>query len=178
MFNLSASRRIALWHLPLILLGLTMLLPLVFMFTTALSAPGEAMRATDSLSGMLVPRSWRWGNFLEVWRVVPFLRYYLNSLIVAFCVTVGQVLTSAMAAYAFARLQWPGRDKLFVAYLATMMVPHSVTMIPNFIAMKVIPELLHGVIPSVDWLALRHVTPDIASPVIGHFCRVWTVISR
>ena len=164
----SLARRTALWHVPLVLFGVTMLLPLVFMFSTALSVPGESMRATDSLTGMVLPRAWRWDNFAEVWRVVPFLRYYVNSLLVAICVTAGQVLTSAMAAYAFARLRWPGRDRLFLAYLATMMVPHSVTMIPNFIAMKTLPELCSGVWPTVDWMALRHLTPSLASPVVGH----------
>ncbi len=146
----------ALWHVPLVLLGTTFLLPLAFMLTTALSAPGEAMRATDSLVGMLWPQSWRWENFAEVWQVVPFLRYYVNSLLVALVVTGGQVFTSACAAFAFSRLRWTGRDKLFLAYLATMMVPHSVTMLPNFVAMKILPEWLAIALPNIDWMALRY----------------------
>lgn len=146
-----------LWHIPLILLGVTFLLPLAFMLATALSRPGEAMQATDSFTAMLWPRSWQWENFAEVWRVVPFLRYYANSLFVAVVVTCGQVFTSACAAYAFSRLRWPGRDKLFLAYLATMMVPHSVTMLPNFVAMKILPEWLTAVLPGIDWLAMRYI---------------------
>ena len=71
-------------------------------------------------------------------------------------VTAGQVITSAMAAYAFARLKFPGRENIFFGYLATMMVPHSVTMIPNFIALRYLPDLLAGTLPFVAWDELRY----------------------
>src|SRR5690606_1671204 len=63
---------ISLWHLPLLLGGVTMLLPLTFMFVTALARPGEAMAAVDSVIDFIVPRSWRWENFAEVNRLIPF----------------------------------------------------------------------------------------------------------
>ncbi len=65
-----------------------------------------------------------------------FAVFYLNSVLVAVCVTLGQVLTSSLAAYAFARLSFPGRDKLFLGYLGTLMVPYVVTMIPVFILLR------------------------------------------
>jgi multiple sugar transport system permease protein len=65
-----------------------------------------------------------------------FAAFYLNSIIVAICVTAGQVLTSSLAGYAFARLHFPGRDKLFLGYLGTLMVPYVVTMIPVFILLR------------------------------------------
>ncbi len=61
-----------------------------------------------------------------------FGRWYFNSIFMAVCITFLQVLTSAMAAYAFSRMNWPGRDQVFLLYLATMMIPGVVTMIPNF----------------------------------------------
>lgn len=67
-----------------------------------------------------------------------FLAFYLNSLIVTCVVTVGAVFTSSLAAFAFARLRFPGRDKLFVGYLGTMMVPAVVTMIPVFVLTKLL----------------------------------------
>lgn len=143
-----------------------MLLPLIFMLRTALASEEQALQATDSLLAMLWPEEWRWRNFVEVWERVPFLRYYLNSLLVAALATAGQVATSACAAYAFARLEWPGRDKVFLAYLATMMVPHSVTMIPNFIALRYLPDLLAGAFPGVAWEELRYLgTHEGATPV-------------
>jgi ABC-type glycerol-3-phosphate transport system permease component len=68
------------------------------------------------------------GDFLGV----RFGRWYFNSLLVATGITIFQVLTSAMAAYAFSRITWPGRDQVFLLYLATMMIPGVLTMIPNF----------------------------------------------
>lgn len=159
--------RSALWHVPLAAIGLTMLLPLAFMFTTALAEPGQAMRAANSILDFLVPRSWRWENFAEVNRIIPFTRFYLNSLVVAAAVTFGQVLTSACAAYAFSRLEWRGRDIIFPAYLATMMVPGAVTMLPNFVAMKFMPEVLDSIAPWISWSAPRVLGTTIGDPPIG-----------
>lgn len=156
-----------LWHVPLLLAAATFLLPLVFMIVTALAAPGEALRPTESIVEMIVPQAWRWENFLEVWRIVPFFRYYLNSLLVAGTITVGQVFTSACAAYAFARLQWPGRDRLFLAYLATMMVPGAVTMIPNFVAMRMLPDWLDHLLPFVQWSEYRYLGHAADAPFVG-----------
>lgn len=88
----------------------------------------------------------RFENYPKAWNAYPFLsfgRAYFNSLIVALLVTLGQVLTCALAAYAFARLEFPGRDLLFFAYLATMMVPGAVTMIPTFVLLKNMPDALN-----------------------------------
>ncbi len=63
---------------------------------------------------------------------VRFERWYFNSIFVSMGITLFQVLTSAMAAYAFSRIEWPGRDQVFLLYLGTMMIPGVVTMIPNF----------------------------------------------
>lgn len=79
------------------------------------------------------------GAFFAGWDgkgIPPFGRYYINSIFVSVAVTLLQLVTSTLAAYAFARLTWPGRDKVFLAYLGTMMVPGQVTMIPVFILFK------------------------------------------
>jgi len=154
-------------HLPLILIGVTMLLPLLFLVKTALAPESEAMKATDSVAEMLLPTHFEWGNFRQVWESIPFLRYYLNSLLVAVLATTGQVFTSAAAAFAFSRLEWKHRDRLFLAYLATMMIPHSVTMIPNFIALRYLPDLLQSCFPWVDWAAARYLGTGANAPYIG-----------
>jgi len=105
------------------------------------TVPAKAIRRVVSL---------RWENFVEVWNRVPFGRYYFNSLFVAICVTFGQVLTSSMAAYAFARLRFPLRDKLFLGYLATLMIPGAVTMIPVFILLRMMPEVLNHLFSPVN----------------------------
>ncbi|MFN3477011.1 MAG: carbohydrate ABC transporter permease [Candidatus Methylomirabilales bacterium] len=81
------------------------------------------------------PSQWQPQNYVAVFRQIAFARYYFNSLFVASWVTFLQVLTSAMAGYAFSRLRWPGRDRVFQLYLATLMVPGVVTMIPNYTLM-------------------------------------------
>jgi multiple sugar transport system permease protein len=75
-------------------------------------------------------------NFRKALSMVPFARFFINSLFVAAVVTLGQVATSACAAYAFARLRFPGRDRIFLGYLGTMMVPWTVVMIPTFVMLK------------------------------------------
>ena len=118
----------------LVLGGATMLLPFAWMVATSLKEPA----AVFSLSMRWWPTPIIWSHYRDIWRIpgIPFARFFLNSVVVALCVTVGHVVTSAWAAYAFARLRFPGRDRLFFAYLTTMMIPGSVTMIPVFILMK------------------------------------------
>jgi len=166
------KRRSLFWHVPLILIGVTMLLPLVFMGVTALAEPGHSMQAADSLLDFVLPHSWRWQNFAEVGRVIPFARFYANSLIVSAAVTAGMVFTSACAAYAFARLEWRGRDAVFTAYLATMMVPGAVTMLPNFIGMKILPDLLARMMPWINWQAQRVLGTTLHDPVVGRLAGI------
>ncbi|MCD0443116.1 carbohydrate ABC transporter permease [Glycomyces sp. A-F 0318] len=75
-------------------------------------------------------------NFAEVWSRYDFATFVVNSCLVAVAVTVGQLVFSTLAAYAFARLEFPGRDALFWAYIATMMVPQIVTLVPTFIIVR------------------------------------------
>jgi multiple sugar transport system permease protein len=110
-------------------LAITTLAPLLWMVFTSFKPLGEIE------TGGLLPKEWQPANYTKVFAQVPFARYYLNSVLVAGWVTLAQCLTSAMAAFAFARLRWPGRDIVFRAYLATMMVPGVVTMIPDYAIM-------------------------------------------
>ena len=109
--------------------GLTMIVPLLWMLSTSLKEPGSVMNYPPQW----IPTPVVWKNYIDAWNAMPFGQFYWNSIYVGIMVTAGQVITSSMAAYAFARLKFPGRDKIFFAYLATMMIPGSVTMIPVFI---------------------------------------------
>ena len=82
-----------------------------------------------------LPSKFHFENYARAFQAAPFGRYYLNSLIVACTVTLGQLITCSMAAYAFARLQFKGRDVLFYIFLGTMMIPYQVTMIPSFMVL-------------------------------------------
>ncbi len=140
--------------------GLFMLLPFLWMLSTSVKPAGDVFATFDSPVKALVPREAQWQNYGKVYDATGgmgggFARWYLNSLLVAVVVTLGQVATSACAAYAFARLRFPGRDKLFFSYLATMMIPGAVTMIPNFILMRKVTEWLTVAAPFVNWDAPR-----------------------
>jgi len=110
-------------------LGLTMVLPFLWMMSTALMSELEVYQFPPRF----LPADWRWSNFVEALTMQPFGRFFVNSLIVSVVATVGQLLFCSMAAFAFARLRFPWRDRLFAVYLATMMVPAIVTIIPAFL---------------------------------------------
>jgi multiple sugar transport system permease protein len=116
--------------------AVTMVAPFLWMVSTSLKEPGAVFSFQQNWLKEWVPTSFVWQNYAKAAKVVPFFMFYLNSIFVTFCVTLGQVATSAMAGYAFARLKFPGRDKIFFGYLATMMVPGAVTMIPVFILLR------------------------------------------
>jgi ABC-type glycerol-3-phosphate transport system permease component len=115
--------------LTLVVVSLISLAPFAWMVLSSLKPLQEAELPT------VLPTQWRPSNYPEVFAKIPFARYYINSLFVASWVTFLTVMTSAMAAFAFSRLKWKGRDQLFQLYLATLMVPGVVTMIPNFAVM-------------------------------------------
>lgn len=116
-------------HLVLALMAATMLVPFLWMVLASFKALAEVEQVNPW------PSVWHPENYPKVFERVPFARYYFNSVFVAAWVTFLQCLTSAMAAYAFARLRWPGRDLVFRLYLATLMIPGVVVMIPNYVLM-------------------------------------------
>ena len=116
--------------------AVTMLAPFLWMVTTSLKTAGEVFSYQKPWWYDWVPTSFVWQNYVKAFHVVPFARFYLNSIFVVILTTLGSVSTSALAAYAFARLRFPGRENIFFAYLATMMIPGAVTMIPVFILLQ------------------------------------------
>ena len=157
-----STARKTLTYLALGLVGLFTIFPFLWMLATSLKQPDAVFTALDNPVRALVPHDPRPGNYAEVYRATSpmgggFARWYINSILVALVVTLGQVSTSACAAYAFARLQFPGRDKMFLGYLGTMMVPGAVTMIPNFILMHKIGDWLAAA-PFIDAASARQVT--------------------
>jgi len=122
----------ALAYLALTLGSVVMVAPFAWMLSTALKPPGDAF----AYPPQWIPTSITFENFERVWTSVPFGRYTFNSVFVALSVMLLELLTASMAAYAFARLRFPGRDRLFLLYLGTLMIPGQVTIIPNFVLMR------------------------------------------
>jgi multiple sugar transport system permease protein len=114
--------------------SVVMLLPFIWMLSTSLKTPPE----TFTYPPIWIPRTIAWDNYTKTIAAMPFGRFYLNSLIVTISVTVLQIVTSSLAAFAFARLRFRGRNALFLLYLATLMIPFQVTMIPNFIIVRLL----------------------------------------
>ncbi len=122
----------ALAYLVIIIGAIISLFPFFWMIATAVKKLPEVF----AFPPIIWPTEPQWDNFYKVMTTVPFFRYFFNTLYIGIMVTMGQVIICSMAAYAFARLKFPGRDKLFFLYLGTMMIPGQVTMIPAFILMK------------------------------------------
>jgi multiple sugar transport system permease protein len=127
-----ANLLLALRYLALVLSGLTMILPFVWMLTTSLKAPGSVL----TIPPQILPRQLTLESYARVAETVPLLRMLGNSTLVTVVSVAGQLVTSALAAYAFARMRWRGRDQIFLLYLATLMVPQQVTITPLFIMMQ------------------------------------------
>ncbi len=111
--------------------AIVMLLPFVWMVSTSLKT-GEATFVTPP---QLIPVAPTLENYTDIFAAVPMGKFLLNSVIVSVISTVLMVLNCAMAGYAFARIKFPGRDILFYAYLATLMIPQQVTLVPLFVLM-------------------------------------------
>jgi multiple sugar transport system permease protein len=125
----SIGRAIVLYS-TLIAMAWCALFPILWALSGSLKREAEVAEPT------LFPVHPEWSNYAEVFRLMPFWRMLFNTVLYAGCVTVGQVFFCSLAGYAFARLQFRGRDTLFVLYLGTLMVPLTVTVIPQFILMR------------------------------------------
>jgi len=114
-------------HAIAIAVALMFLAPFVFIALTAV------MTNTQALTPDVWPNTWRFDNFVEVFRTAPMLRYLTNSLLYSVLATGFMLLSSIPAAYALARLRWRGRNLAFMAVLVMMMLPPQVTVVPIYV---------------------------------------------
>lgn len=128
----GAKVRVVLAHATIYLAALIFMSPLIYAFFSALKPNGEMFAMPPRLIGSEV----RWSNFVDVFKFGPFWTYIFNSLFVAVAGTLVVLVVSTTAGYAFGRLRWKGRDLVFVAFLATLMVPAEVLVIPMFQVMQ------------------------------------------
>jgi multiple sugar transport system permease protein len=120
-------------HILLILGSVIMLLPFFWMLSTSLKPGADVFR---EFPPRWIPATFQWSNYKEALTSMPFDRFYVNSFIVAISVTTLQLLTASLAAFAFARLRFKGRDVLFFIYLSALMIPFPVLLVPNFIIIR------------------------------------------
>jgi multiple sugar transport system permease protein len=132
-------------HSMLIAASLMFVLPMVFVITTSL------MTDQQSLTREIWPRPFQWGNFTDVFDRIDLLRYTVNTMLIATLSTVGVVVSCIPVAYALSRIQWKGRQAVFILVLATLMLPFQVTIVPLyviFVRLHWINTLLPLIVPS------------------------------
>lgn len=119
-------------YILLLLVAFVTVLPFIWMVSASLKTQATIFQN----SMQLIPKDPVWSNYGDVWRKVPFATFYLNTIKITILSTVGTLISASLAAYAFAKLKFPGNDKLFLLFLATMMIPGQAIMIPQFEIMK------------------------------------------
>lgn len=119
-------------HAILILLGALVAYPFYFLVSSSLKPFFEAIAVPPTI----IPQELRPENYAEAWSKAPWPRYFANTLFIAGAVTIGELVTAVLAAYAFARISFKGKAILFTVLLATYMMPSEATLIPNYVMMS------------------------------------------
>lgn len=119
-------------HTLLILVALAFSFPLIYTVATSLKAASDVFTTPPQLVGSQV----RWQNYVDAWNFVPLGRFILNGFFVSLTGTLVVLIASSLSGYAFARLQWRGREGVFLLFLATLMIPQEVLVVPMFILMQ------------------------------------------
>lgn len=94
------------------------------------------MNLTEATSQTFIPNTPQWGNYIEAWQEADFSEFFFNSLIIALITVAGEVVFGVLAAYAFARMEFPGKSLLFGLFLATLTLPQAITWVPNFLTVS------------------------------------------
>ncbi|UCE06984.1 MAG: carbohydrate ABC transporter permease [bacterium] len=131
MMKIFKITKTVLFHLVIYAVALATVAPFIWMLLTSVKDLSDIFVYPPKW----LPTEFHFENFVRAFEAAPFSRYYLNSIVVAVTVTIGQLITCSMAAFAFARLKFWGRDVLFIIFLGTMMIPYQVTMIPSFMVL-------------------------------------------
>jgi multiple sugar transport system permease protein len=152
-------------HLVLIPLALVMVTPLAWMVLTSIQTPAEARHFPPVL-----PIGIHWQNYTDALNAAPFGRFFLNTTLVTGATVLGNLVLCSLAGYAFARLRFFGRDVLFVLFLATLMIPFQVVMIPIFLIMR---EL--GLIDTLGALILPNLVTPLGVFLMRQFFRTLPV---
>jgi multiple sugar transport system permease protein len=130
-------------HLVLIFVGIAIAYPFYFMITTAFKDFSEATQTPPTY----FPTSWHPENYAEVWSKQPWGRFFANTFFVAGVTVFGEIVIAVLAAYAFAQMEFRGKNILFALFLATYMMPGEATLIPNFVMMSKAPPGVNPIFP-------------------------------
>ncbi len=145
-FSISTQRKILTYTI-LFLGAFLSLIPFIWMISTSFKSLGEA------LGTAFFPSSLHFENYVEAWKRAQFSEYFINSILITLITLAGELTFSILAAYAFAKMNFPGRNLIFTILLSTMMIPAMVFIIPNFLTVTWLGRI--GPIPWINnWPAL------------------------
>ncbi|MBS1907368.1 MAG: carbohydrate ABC transporter permease [Actinobacteria bacterium] len=116
----------------LVVLLTVVLLPFLWMLSSSFKHDSEVL----TVPVQWLPKTFVWSNYAEIWTQIPMAGYLANSAFLAVVITILQVITGSFAAYGFSKVRFPGRDALFLAYIATIAVPWQAYMIPQYVMMQ------------------------------------------
>ena len=125
----SAVLRRVLLYIVLILIAIIMVVPFLWMLSTSLKTQYDAVK----IPPVWIPDPPQWENYVKLFTEQPMFQFMLNTIKIVFFVVLGQLFFSSLAAYSFARISFKGRNVVFFFYIATLMVPGQVTMIPTYL---------------------------------------------
>lgn len=169
----------------LIIGSIVMILPFAWMILTAFKTQGEALKVPPQI----FPKVWRMDSFIVVWNTLPFLKFFFNTLLMVIIRCAGSIFFSALAAYAFARIEFPGRNFLFLIVLATMMVPSQVYILPQYLIVSKLGLLntitalaIPGIVSTFGTFLLRQffmgLPKDLEDAAVLDGCNEWQTFSR
>ena len=165
-------------HIILIILSLTMLVPFLWMISSSLKTTQEMFASPPTW----IPRYVAWENYTYMLQAAPWFKYFANTFFISVLTIIGQLVTCSMAAYAFARLRFKGRNLIFLIYLGTMMIPFQVVMIPQFKIVKLLEEAakIDGCgYPRIFWeIVIKNSKPAIITLVVFTFMNTWNDFQR
>ena len=125
------------WYIVLGFTAVVVMMPYIWMISTSLKGKRELFTYPPTW----IPHVFRLQNYVDAWNAAPFGRYFLNSMFVAVAVTIGQLITCSLAAFAFARMNFKGKNFMFALFLSTTMISTQVTLVPSYLVLK-----------NLDWL--------------------------
>ena len=127
-----------------------MLFPFVYILSTALKSDTDLATSV----GRILPKAAQWENFTKAWQLLDFPKCFFNSFIVAIAVTALTIFLCSLAAYVFTRLEFKGRNIVFILYLSTMMIPITVRLIPSYNLcrnLNMLDTYMGMILPQVAW---------------------------
>ena len=131
------------------IIGLLMVLPFYWMIVTSLKTPLEAVQFPPTW----IPHHLRLQNYIDAWQSVPFPRYFLNTVIITIATLIGVLVTSSLAAYSFASMEYKGKNFIFLTFLAMMMIPVPVYIVPGYLVLIKLHWVDTYLALTVPWLA-------------------------